>query len=183
MNSRRTAVAALALCVALVSACKKEEPKATGTDAAPPTTSTSTPTTPTPPTPPTTPTATVALPIAPPPAGPIPAGAFNKSFPKDGEGGFTRVFAPDKEGYAEAKLLKGGKEVAVVSITDADRLAYAKAKYGSSTDKVDGFPIVQSGTNQTSALVKERFQVKVTSATLDHEARKAILATFDLKGL
>ena len=39
------------------------------------------------------------------------------------------------------------------------------------------------GNNQTSVLVKDRFQVKVSSPTLDHEARKAILMTFDLKGL
>ena len=39
------------------------------------------------------------------------------------------------------------------------------------------------GKNQSTVLVKNRFQIKVSSQTLDHEARKAILATFDLKGL
>ena len=37
--------------------------------------------------------------------------------------------------------------------------------------------------DQTGALVNDRFLVKVSSKTLDHDARKAILATVDLKGL
>lgn len=112
-----------------------------------------------------------------------PAGTLNKFFPKDGEGGYKRVFTADKEGYAEAKLQKDGKEVAVVSISDAERLAYAKAKFESATDKLEGFPLMTVGKNQSTVLVKNRFQVKVSSPTLEHEARKAILSTFDLKGL
>jgi hypothetical protein len=113
----------------------------------------------------------------------IPAGTFNKFFPKDGEGGFKRVFAADKEGFAEAKLQKDGTEVAVLSISDAEKLVYAKAKFESATDKLDGYPLMTVGNNQTTVLVNGRYQVKVSSKTLDHEARKAILTTFDLKGL
>jgi ABC-type oligopeptide transport system substrate-binding subunit len=111
------------------------------------------------------------------------AGTLNKFFPKDGEGGYTRVFAADKEGYAEAKLQKDGKEVAVLSISDAERLTSAKAKFDAATDKLEGFPLMTVGKNQSTVLVKNRFQVKVSSQTLDPEARKAILAMFDLKGL
>ena len=174
MNSIRTLVAILALGAALstgCNGCKKDEPKSTRwDDAAAATTAT------------TAATAT-RLPTEAPNATPIAAGTFNKFFPKDGEGGRKRVFAADKEGFAEAKLQKDGKEVAVLSISDADKLPFAKSRFDSATEKLEGFPMVTLGNNQTSVLVKERFQVKVSSPTLDHEARKAILATFDLKGL
>lgn len=155
------------LALPLASGCKKDEPKSTRWD-----------------------DAAAAIASAPPAdldaagaVAPIPAGSLNKYFPKDGDGGYKRVFAADKEGYAEAKLQKDGKEVAIVSIADAERLAYAKAKFDGSTEKLDGFPVMAVGKNQSTVLVKNRFQVKVSSQTLDHEARKAILAMFDLKGL
>lgn len=171
MISRWTLVAVLALHAVLASGCNgctKDEPKSTRWDdaAAAATTGASAPA-------PTT-SSTVAA---------IPAGTFNKFFPKDGEGGNKRVFAADKEGFAEAKLQKDGKEVAVLSISDAEKLAYAKAKFEGATEKLEGFPVMKVGNNQTSVLVKDRYQVKVSSQTLDHDARKAILATFDLKGL
>ena len=168
MKSTRTKIALLALILgaALVGACsKKDEPKEAGV--APPVATQATRAV----------TPTVVGPAT------IGAGIFNKSFPKDGQGGYARVFAPDKEGYAEAKLLKDGEEVAVVSIADSERLAYTRAKYGSATERIDDFPVLQSGTNQSSVLVKDRYVVKVVSATLDHEARKTILGTFDLKSL
>jgi len=112
----------------------------------------------------------------------VPAGALNRFFPKDGSGGYKRVFTADKEGYAEAKLQKDGKDVATISINDGLK-PFAKAKFDEATEKLEGFPIVKLGDNQTSALVKERFQVKVTSSSLDHETRKQILQSFDLKGL
>ena len=36
---------------------------------------------------------------------------------------------------------------------------------------------------ETTALVKDRYQLKIFSTTLDHGARKAILASFDIEGL
>lgn len=167
MNSSRFLVLALLLCGALTSGCKKDEPKSTRWDdaaaaVAPPQ--------------PADADGAAAVPLS-------PAGTLNKFFPKDGDGGYKRVFAADKEGYAEAKLLKDGKEVAVLSISDAERLAYAKAKFEGATEKLEGFPLMTVGKNQSTILVKNRFQVKVSSQTLEHDARKAILATFDLKGL
>ena len=108
-------------------------------------------------------------------------GSFNRFFPKDGVGGYSRVFTADKAGYAEAKLQKDGKDVATLTVADADEAA--KAKFTSATEKVAGFPVVKLGNNQSTALVKDRFQVKVSSQTLDHEARKKILESFDLGGL
>jgi hypothetical protein len=167
MNARRFGAAvrsciAGVACAALLAACSKDEPKSTRwNDAA----------------------AAVA---SAPPVSSVPAiatGTLNKFFPKDGEGGFTRVFAADKEGYAEAKLQKDGKDVGQLSISDAERVPGAKGKFDGATEKLDGFPLLKVGNNQSSVLVKERFQVKVSSPTLDHDARRAILSTFDLKGL
>lgn len=168
MSPRRILVTAFLLCfAALASGCKKDEPKSTRwEDAA---------------------AAIASAPAVDADAAPgvalSAAGTLNKFFPKDGEGGYKRVFTADKEGYAEAKLQKDGKEVAVVSISDAERLAYAKAKFEGATEKLEGFPLMTVGKNQSTVLVKNRFQVKVSSPTLEHEARKAILSTFDLKGL
>jgi hypothetical protein len=157
-------LAALVACIALTSACTKDAPKSTRWDDA------------------AAPVLTVAVTTA--DAAPAaPAGSLNKFFPKDGDGGYKRVFTADKDGYAEAKLQKDGKDVATVSISDAERLAAAKGKFEDAKEKLEGFPLMTVGKNQSTVLVKDRFQVKVSSQTLDHDARKAILSTFDLKGL
>ncbi len=110
-------------------------------------------------------------------------GSLNRYFPKDGDGGYKRVFTADKEGYAEAKLQKDGKDVATLTIADTNTAPEAREKFKGASEKIEAFPLMKVGNNQSSALIKDRFQVKVSSPTLDHEARKAILATFDLKGL
>jgi hypothetical protein len=116
-------------------------------------------------------------------AGPISAaGTLNKYFPADGANGYKRIFAADKAGYAEAKLQKDGKDVATISINDGVK-PFARAKFDESTEKLEGFPLMKMGENQSALLVKDRYQVKVSSPTLDHEARKAILGSFDLKGM
>lgn len=116
-------------------------------------------------------------------AGPVSAtGTLNKYFPADGANGYKRIFAADKTGYAEAKLQKDGKDVATISINDGVK-PFAKAKFDESTEKLEGFPLMKMGDNQSAVLVKDRYQVKVTSTTLDHEGRKGILSSFDLKGM
>lgn len=116
---------------------------------------------------------------APPQAG----GALNKFFPADGADGYSRVFTQEKDGFAEAKLKKDGKDVATASIADTRTNDDAKKKFEGVTEKVSGYPVVKVGGNQSSVLVAERYQVKISSATLDHDARKALLAKFDLAGL
>jgi hypothetical protein len=164
MNARRIHAALLGACLAAalsLAGCKKDEPKSTRWD-----------------------DAAAALSANPASSAPTTeTGALNKFFPKDGAGGFSRVFSADKEGYAEAKLQKDGKEVAQLVISDTARNPAVKGKFDGATEKVEGFPVTKFGNNQTTMLVKDRYQVKVSSPTLDHEARKAILATFDLKGL
>jgi hypothetical protein len=126
-------------------------------------------------------------PIPPKPAEPAQqekaGGSFNKAFPADGTDGYKRVFTQEKEGFAEAKLQKDGKDVATLAVTDVTNDAEAKGKFAKSTDAIDGHPLVTVGKNQSALLVKDRYQVKVSSMTLDADARKQLLGKFDLKTL
>ncbi|NJR48644.1 MAG: hypothetical protein HC780_02895 [Leptolyngbyaceae cyanobacterium CSU_1_3] len=108
---------------------------------------------------------------------------FNKLFPRPG-GGFERVFTQEKKGFAEAKLKQGGKDVALLAISDTTSLPAAAAKYKSATEKVAGYPTVEQGTTQTGLLVG-KYQIKVISKdpTFDKADRQAWLQKFDLRGL
>jgi len=109
---------------------------------------------------------------------------LNKFFPADGVDGMKRVFTDEsKKGTSIAKLTKDGKEVATLAINDALEDTAALKKFESSTEKVAGYPVVKVGGNQTAALVRARYQVKVSSPTLDHEARKTWVQKFDLAGI
>lgn len=106
---------------------------------------------------------------------------LNAYFPKDGEGGYARVFTAEKEGYAEAKLTKEGAEAALLTVSDAD--PPQRDKFKDAKDKLAGYPLTTFGKNQSMVLVADRWQVKVSSKTLDEAARKDLLGTFDLAGL
>lgn len=112
-----------------------------------------------------------------------PGSAFNKFFPADGVEGHSRVFTAEKAGYAEAKLKKDGKDEATLSITDTHNDHDATGKFAGAAEKVAGYPLVTVGAHQSALLVKDRWQVKVSSQTLDAAARKAWLERFDLAGL
>ncbi len=159
---RWRAIAALALALA-ASACSKEAPSTRWNDAAA--------------------AAESAKPIVDKAAPPQAGGALNKFFPADGADGYARVFTQEKDGFAEAKLRKDDKDVATASIADTRTNEDAKKKFEGVSEKVGRFPVVKVGGNQSSVLVAERYQVKISSTTLDHEARKALLAKFDLEGL
>jgi uncharacterized LabA/DUF88 family protein len=90
--------------------------------------------------------------------------SFNKFFPQDADG-FDRVFSQEKNGFAEAKLNKGGKNVAVLSINDTSLLVETPAK-------------------STGVLVK-KFQVKVASRDASFTAANRLewLKKFNLTGL
>jgi hypothetical protein len=112
------------------------------------------------------------------------AGAtFNKAFPPDGVEGYKRVFTQEKEGFAEAKLQKDGKDVATLAIADVANDTDAKGKFEKSSDTVSGHPLVTIGKNQSALLVKNRYQVKVSSQALEPDARKQLLSKFDLATL
>jgi len=110
-------------------------------------------------------------------------GSFNKAFPPDGVDGYKRVFTQEKEGFAEAKLQKDGKDVATLAISDVANDNDAKGKFEKSADNVSGHPLVTVGKNQSALLVKNRYQVKVSSQSLEPDARKELLSKFDLATL
>ena len=87
-------------------------------------------------------------------------GSFNKFFPADGTDGASRVFSADKEGYAEAKLSKDGKEIALLAITDLNGKDADKKKFEGATEKVDAYPVATFGKNKTMILVKDSYQVQ-----------------------
>jgi hypothetical protein len=111
-------------------------------------------------------------------------GEFNKFFPKDADG-YDRVFSSEKKGFAEANLNKGGKKVAVLSVSDTTSLAAAANKYQKSTEKLSGYPLlVETPAKSTGVLVK-KFQVKVRSidASFTADNRLAWLKKFNLDGI
>lgn len=149
----------------LLSACKKDPPPPSRWD--PPTTQA---------------TASGPAPVAVSPEA-KPGSAFNPFFPADGAEGTSRVFTQEKAGFAEAKVMKNGKEFAVLAISDTISDPEAKKKFVAAPDKLDSYPLVTVGKNQSAVLVKDRYQVKVSSPGLDPAARKEWLARFNMNGI
>ncbi|WP_013322092.1 hypothetical protein [Gloeothece verrucosa] len=111
-------------------------------------------------------------------------GSFNKFFPQGGNG-YQRVYTQEKKGFAEAKLKKDGKEVAVMAISDTLNNPTAIKKFEQSTEKIAGYPAVQQGSQATAILVNNRYQVKVLSRdpSFTREDRQDWLEKFNLNGL
>ncbi len=106
------------------------------------------------------------------------------SFPPSG-GGYERVYTQEKKGFAEAKLKKDGKEVAVLAISDILNNPSAAKKFEKSSQKIKGYPAVSQGKTGTAVLVGDRFQVKVLSrdSSFSEGDRQTWLEKFDLNGL
>jgi hypothetical protein len=109
---------------------------------------------------------------------------FNKIFP-DGIRGYEVIPAQEKKGFAEYKVNKDGKTVAMLSISDTTSVPSAAAKYQTATEKVAGYPAVDQGTTATGILVNDRYQVKILSrdSSFTKEDRVQWLQKFDLKAL
>jgi hypothetical protein len=109
---------------------------------------------------------------------------FNQFFP-DSVRGYQIVPAQEKKGFAEYKVNKEGKNVAVLSISDTASIPAAAAKYQNSPLKIGGYPAVEQGSTGTGILVNGRYQVKVLSRdpSFTKEDRVAWLQKFNLKGL
>jgi hypothetical protein len=86
---------------------------------------------------------------------------FNKFFPK-ASNGYSLVYTQEKKGFAEAKLKKSSKDVAMLSISDTTSTPDAAAKFSKSSKKIGGYPAVEQGKTQTAVLVG-KYQVKVLS--------------------
>lgn len=114
-------------------------------------------------------------------------GEFNKFFPSP-QAGYQRVFTQEKKGFAEAKLKKDGKDVAVISVNDTQAIkgsANPAAKFVNSSKTIAGYPAVTQGTSGTAILVGNRYQVKVQSRdpSFTEADREALLQKFNLNGL
>ena len=109
---------------------------------------------------------------------------FNQFFPVAADG-YDRVYTQEKKGFAEAKLKKDGKDVAMLSISDTSSLPNAAAKYEQATAEIAGYPSVEVGSTQTAILVADRYQVKVLSrdATFDQGLRQSWIQKFKLSEL
>jgi hypothetical protein len=109
--------------------------------------------------------------------------SFNRFFPDSKS--YNVIPSQEKKGFAEYKVNKDGKTVAMLSINDTTSLPTAALKYKSSTSTVAGYPSVEQGTTTTGILVGDRYQVKVISRdpSFTQEERVAWLQRFDLNGL
>lgn len=109
---------------------------------------------------------------------------FNRFFPTS-TGDYQVVPAQEKKGFAEYKLNRAGKTVAMLTVNDTTSIPTAAIKYQNSTEKIAGYPAVDQGTTATGILVKGRYQVKVLSrdASFTRDDRVSWLQKFDLRGL
>ncbi|MFB2968296.1 hypothetical protein ACE1CD_04935 [Aerosakkonema sp. BLCC-F183] len=110
--------------------------------------------------------------------------SFNKFFPKSADG-YQVVPAQEKKGFAEYKLNKDGKNVAVMSINDTVSTPDAQKKYQQSTEKIGGYPAAEAPGNATGVLVNNRYQVKVASRdkSFTKNDRVTWLQKFNLSGI
>jgi len=134
----------------------------------------------------TAPTQTQTAPNRPPRSNkPLAGGEFNKFFPAANEDGYTRVASQEKEGFAEYKLKKDGKDVAMLAVTDTVTNPEAAAKFRESTRQINGYPAVEQGSTATAVLIDNRFQVKVLSRSpsFTKEDRETWLQKFNFAGI
>jgi hypothetical protein len=108
---------------------------------------------------------------------------FNQFFPV--AKGYDVIPAQEKKGFAEYKVTKEGKTLAMLSISDTLNVPGSAAKYQSSTSKVGNYPSIEQGTTATGILVNGRYQVKVLSRdpAFVRSDRVDWLQKFDLQGL
>ncbi len=111
-------------------------------------------------------------------------GSFNRYFP-DGGSGYERVYSQEKKGFAQAKLKKDGKEIAILSISDTLNNPSTIDKFKDTDSQVNGFPSVSQGSTGTAILVGDRYQVKIRSkdSSFTQGDRQKWLGKFDLRGL
>ena len=77
-------------------------------------------------------------------------GEFNQFFPK-GQDGYERVYTQEKKGFAEAKLKKDGKELAMLAVTDTKSLPAAAAKFANAKASIAGYPNQRIGERSLSS--------------------------------
>ncbi len=110
--------------------------------------------------------------------------AFNRLFPKP-QAGEMIVFTQEKRGFSEARLKQGQETRALLAISDTTTAPEARTKFVRTPEQLQGWPLVEQGSQASALLVAERFQVKVIGqgAGMDPEQRHELLGAFDLAGL
>jgi hypothetical protein len=110
--------------------------------------------------------------------------AFNRLFPK-AQAGETIVFTQEKRGFSEARLKNGAETRALLAISDTSSTPEARNKFVSPAQRLQGWPLVEQGSQASALLVADRFQVKVIGqgSGLDQEQRHELLGAFNLAGL
>ena len=105
-------------------------------------------------------------------------------FPKPA-GDFDVVYTQEKTGFAEAKLVKKGQDVATLSIFDTVSNPEAADKYKETQETFEGSPIIEIGNMGTGLLVAGRYQVQIRSkdANFSKFDREDWLKKFDLANL
>lgn len=96
------------------------------------------------------------------------------ALPKDGEDGARVVLVEDGVERAVARIEKGGKEIATMTIARA-----SGRDAGAEVGRLDGWPVFAPSKTAT-ALVAGPFEIEVASRTLDGAARRAWLARADV---
>jgi hypothetical protein len=114
----------------------------------------------------------------------VPGSSFNKLFPKP-EGDYDIVYTQEKTGFAQAKLVKKGEDVATLAIFDTVSNPEAAEKYKETEETFEGCPIVEIGNNGTGILVGDRYQIQIrsTDANFSKFDREDWLKKFDLANL
>jgi hypothetical protein len=109
---------------------------------------------------------------------------LNDFFPQS-SGEYERVFTQEKDGFVQAKLKFQGQDVATLAIFDTISNPTAKSAFADATEKIQGFPTVPKGSQGTSVLVGDRYQVSIRSVSsdFDEEQRKEWLGKFNLQKL
>jgi len=110
--------------------------------------------------------------------------SFNRFFPKT-TGNDDLVYTQEKTGFAQAKLIQSGEEVALLSVFDISSNPTAADKFAQSTQSINDFPVVAEGNSSTVMLVGDRFQIKVQSRaeSFTEGDRLDWLQKFDLNGI
>jgi hypothetical protein len=110
--------------------------------------------------------------------------AFNRLFPAP-QAGEAIVFTQEKRGFSEARLKQGDQTVALLAISDTTTAPEARDKFSQTSERLQGWPLLEQGAQASALLVAERFQVKVIGQGpgLAADQRHDLLNGFDLKGL
>lgn len=110
--------------------------------------------------------------------------AFNRLFPVP-EAGQQLVFTQEKRGFSEARLKQSDAVIALLAVSDTITAPEAQAKFLAAEERLQGWPLVEQGSQASALLVADRFQVKVIGQGngLDPGQRHELLESFDLPAL